>query len=173
MKNKNGNWVYKLILFEQFYSFIFFSGRSIVLNAFFRLFAFPSSNFSNVTVYTVMVTAYTVTVTTYIVMVIVYTVTTFIVLFSFPNLNFLLPPTSIFSVLLFFSIFSPPSLLTLLLFFLHKNYTLLEIASRSNALSNSLCYLLKIQCRFKVQRLNDSFLAIKINISKKDKINPT
>jgi len=52
--------------------------------------------------------------------------------------------------------FSPQTNKHSILFFFHKNCTLLKIASRFNALSDSLRCFLKIQHRFKVQHLNDS-----------------
>ena len=58
-------------------------------------------------------------------------------------------------------------------FFLHKNCTLFEIASRSNALSNSLHCFLKIQYFLRFNALTILCYAIKINLSKKKKFNPT
>ena len=63
--------------------------------------------------------------------------------------------------------FSPQTNNHPILLFLHKNCTLLEITSRSNALSDSLRYFLKIQCRSRTNALMTLCHVIKINLSKK------
>ena len=94
--------MYKLVLFQPIYTVQIFSNRCIVLSNSFQLFSLPLFNLLNVIVYTVTVTVYT------------------LITLSFPNVP--LPPSRNVHFLLssfFFSIFSPPSLLPLLLpFFL-------------------------------------------------------